>query len=171
MEFSFLHSDEDFAQAFSSAHLKEVCEFHIDTKTSLARKNINSFQNKADSIRKDLDKSLNKRAAFSDGNRNANGQITAVNQLKIETDIQILSTTYTEMIKNIEMLKLDLARETPLINIIDEPIKPLPNDKTRKLKYVISGGFLAGFLSCLAFCAWLFIREKKEELEEDSSEA
>ena len=150
MEYSFYHTNEDFAKAFSTAHLNEVCTFHINTKTSLARRNINSFQQKADSIRRDLDRSLSKRAAYSDGNRNANGLMTAVNQLKLETDIQILGTTYTEMTKNIEMLKLDLARETPLINIIDGPIKPLPNDKTRKMKSIVIGGFIGGFLSCIA---------------------
>lgn len=170
MEYSFYHTDEAFTKSFSEAHLKAVSDFYIDTKTALARKNVESFQSKADSVRKSLDQCFSRRAAYSDANRNANGQYLNVTQWKIDTDIQILSTTYTEMIKNIEMLKLNLAKETPLIQIIDEPRYPLPNDKMRKMKGMVAGGFLGGFLSCLAILAWNIISEMKKKLETEENE-
>lgn len=170
MEYTFAFPDEQFAKRFSEAHLKAVSEFYVNTKTALARKNVESFLSKADSVRKCLDQSFAKRAAYSDANRNANGMYAAPTLWKIETDIQILSATYTEMMKNIEMLKMDLAKETPLIQIIDEPRYPLPNDKMRKLKGVVAGGFLAGFLSCLAILAWNIIPELRRKLEEEENE-
>lgn len=170
MEYTFAYPDEQFAKKFAEAHLNAVSEFYVNTKTALARKNVETFQSKADSVRKCLDQSFAKRAAYSDANRNANGMYAAPTLWKIETDIQILSATYTEMMKNIEMLKMDLAKETPLIQIIDEPRYPLPNDKMRKLKGVVAGGFLAGFLSCLAILAWNIIPELRRKLEEEENE-
>ncbi len=167
MEYTFSYTDEDFAKSFSEAHLNAVSEFYIYTKTALARKNVESFQSKADSVRKNLDQCLARRAAYSDANRDANGQFVNVAKNKIDTDIQILSTTYTEMIKNIEVLKMDLAKETPLIQIIDEPRLPLPNDKMRKLKGIIAGGFLAGILACLAILGWNLYPDLKRKFEED----
>lgn len=168
MEYTFSYTDEDFAKSFSEAHLNAVSEFYVNTKTALARKNVESFQSKADSVRKNLDQCLARRAAYSDANRDANGQFVNVARNKIDTDIQILSTTYTEMIKNIEVLKMDLAKETPLIQIIDEPRFPLPNDKMRKLKGIVMGGILAGFLTCLAILGWSLFPEFKKKLEEES---
>lgn len=169
MEYSFDHQDEVFAKAFSEAHLKAVSDFYIDTKTALARRNVESFQSKADSVRKSLDQCFSRRAAYSDANRNANGQYVNVTQWKIDTDIQILSTTYTEMIKNIELLKLNLAKETPLIQIIDEPRLPLPNDKMGRSKGAIIGGFLAGFLACLAILGWNIFLDIKKKMEEEET--
>mgnify|MGYP003297570645 FL=1 len=115
-------------------------------------------------MRRELDKALSSRAYYADGNMNAARQIVGVQLRKLETDIQILATSYAEMIKNIEVLKLDLARETPLIQIIDSPIFPLPNDKMRKAKWIVIGGFLGGFLSCLALVAFCYYLQLKEQM-------
>ncbi len=170
MIYTFSHTNEAFAKEFSDAHLKEVSQFYIDTKTSLARKNIETFQEKADSVRRKLDQCFTRRASFADANRNANGQMISVTQWKIETDIQILSNTYTEMLKNLEVLKLDLAKETPFIQVIDKARYPLSNDKMRKLKGIITGGFLGGFLSCLGLIAFFIFCEMKNKMSAEEEE-
>ena len=94
----------------------------------------------------------------------------SVTQWKIETDIQILSNTYTEMLKNLEVLKLDLAKETPFIQVIDKARYPLSNDKMRKLKGIITGGFLGGFLSCLGLIAFFIFCEMKNKMSAEEEE-
>jgi uncharacterized protein involved in exopolysaccharide biosynthesis len=42
-----------------------------------------------------------------------------------------------------------LRKETPLIQVIDKPIFPLEKEKVGKLKTLVLGGFLAGFLTVL----------------------
>ena len=49
----------------------------------------------------------------------------------------------------LELSKVTLRKETPLIQVIDRPILPLEKDKVSKLKSLILGGFLAGFLTVL----------------------
>ena len=169
VEYAFTYSDEDFAKAFAASHLAQVSSFYVNTKTELSRLNISSFQIQADSVRKELDKALSSRAYYADGNMNAVRQSVGVQLRKLDTDIQILATSYAEMIKNIEVLKLDLARETPLIQVIDHPVFPLPNDKMRKAKAIVIGGFLGGFLSCLALVAFCYYLQMKEQLVTEAS--
>ncbi len=167
MDFAFEYTNEEFAKRFSEEHLKQVSKFYIQTKTSLAQENINTFQHKADSVRTKLDQCFVRRASYADANRNASGQYASVTQWKIDTDIQILSTTYAEMLKNLELLKLNLAKETPLIQLIDQPRYPLKNDKMRKLKALITGGFICGFLACCVIIGLnVFSEMTKEEDEE-----
>ena len=170
MEYQYTCPNEEFAMRFSAAHLKTAADFYTETKTSLSRKNLESFQQKADSVRRELDKTIAKSSAFYDGHRNASGSFVTAQLKKYEIDIQVLTTTYQEIEKNIKVLELDLARETPLIQIIDEPFYPLPNDKMRKLKGFIMGGFLGGFLSCLTLIAMLYLSEIKKKLETEEKE-
>lgn len=167
VEFSVTSSDERFSKLFAENLLSEVTNFYVESKTELVKKNIASFQYRADSVRRDLDKALFNRAAYADGNVNASRQVVGVQLQKANTDIQILGTVYAEMIKNIEMLNLDLARETPLIRVVDAPYYPLANDKMGKKKGLIVGGFLGGFLSVIALCAWKYILDMKRKMESE----
>ena len=54
---------------------------------------------------------------------------------------------YLEIIKNLELSKLTLLNQTPIINIIDKPILPLKQDKRSKSKFAILFGFIGGFLT------------------------
>ena len=164
VDLSFTSSDELFAKYFTEALLREVATFYIDTKTSLSRKNIEVFQLQADSVRRALNNALSSRAYYADENVNAAKQVVGVQLQRKQMDIQIYGTAYAEMIKNIEMLKLDLARETPLIQVIDSPVLPLENDKWGKKKGLIAGGFIGGFLSSMAIIAWVYIRNLRQKL-------
>ena len=63
--------------------------------------------------------------------------------------VQMLGTLYGELVKNLEFAKLTLVREEPLVQIIDQPILPLPKERLGKLKSIITGGMLFGVLSVL----------------------
>ena len=55
----------------------------------------------------------------------------------------------TELVKQSEMAKVTLRKETPLIQVIDQPILPLKKENFGKAKGIVLGGFLAGFLVVL----------------------
>jgi uncharacterized protein involved in exopolysaccharide biosynthesis len=68
-----------------------------------------------------------------------------------------------ELVKNLELSKITLLNKTPIINIIDEPILPLEEDKISKIVAGILGGFLGGFLSV---CFFIFRKLFKDALAE-----
>ncbi len=74
-------------------------------------------------------------------------QKTAIS--KKQFDVQANTAILTQLVTNLEMAKVSLRKETPLIQVIDKPILPLKKEKVGKLKSLILGGFLAGFLTAL----------------------
>lgn len=49
-------------------------------------------------------------------------------------DKTLLSTIYASVVQNLELAKFNLSQETPVIQIIDQPVFPLKMDKLSKLK-------------------------------------
>jgi hypothetical protein len=107
------------------------------------------LQNRADSVQRELNAAMYGRAQFGDQNMGLIRQQAAVPKLKQEMRVQMLGTLYGELVKNLEFAKLTLMREEPLVQIIDQPILPLPKARLGKLKAMVIGGFLFGFFSLL----------------------
>ena len=85
-------------------------------------------------------------------------------QIKQERDVQLYGAVYAEVLKNLETLKLDMARETPLVQLIDQPRLPLIKDKLGKAKGIIFGGLLGGFLIVSYLLGMMFVKDKLKEL-------
>ena len=108
---------------------------------------------------RELNAALYGRAQFGDQNMGLIRQQAAVPKLKQEMRVQMLGTLYGELVKNLEFAKLTLMREEPLVQIIDQPILPLPKARLGKLKVMVIGGFLFGFLSLLGLGGWKVWKE------------
>ena len=147
----FVSTDEIFAKVFSEKLIETVTDFYIETKTKKSRGNVMLLQNRADSVQRELNAALYGRAQFGDQNMGLIRQQAAVPKLKQEMRVQMLGTLYGELVKNLEFAKLTLMREEPLVQIIDQPILPLPRARLGKIKAMVMGGFLLGFLSLIGF--------------------
>jgi uncharacterized protein involved in exopolysaccharide biosynthesis len=66
-----------------------------------------------------------------------------------QVDVQANAAILTELVKQTELAKVTVRRETPLIQILDRPILPLKKEQFGKKNGLILGGFLGGFLSVL----------------------
>jgi hypothetical protein len=53
------------------------------------------------------------------------------------------------VVKNLELSKMAMAQETPVIQEVDMPILPLEKKRFGKLKGLIIGGFFGGVLIVL----------------------
>ena len=67
-------------------------------------------------------------------------------QFNAETNKSILS----ELVKNLEMSKISLRKETPLIQVVDRPIFPLEKDRFGKVKGLVLGIFLFGTFTIIS---------------------
>jgi uncharacterized protein involved in exopolysaccharide biosynthesis len=63
------------------------------------------------------------------------------------------------LVKEPGLAKVTLRKETPLIQIINKPILPLPKEKFSKAKGFVMGGFLAGFLVVLGLSVRRLLKE------------
>lgn len=142
-------TDEIFAKLFCENLVKNVTYFYVETKVGKSRKNVQLLDSRVDSVKRELDQGLYGRATFADQNMGLIRQSATVPKIKQEMRIQMLSTMYGELVKNLEYSKLALMREEPLIQIIDSPILPLNIEKASKAKGLIVGAFLSGLLSII----------------------
>jgi len=144
-------SDEKFSKIFCENLAKETSEYYIEIKSKKARINVEILQHQVDSIRGQFNSSINQVASASDDIFNLNPALKSkgTQPAKRQVDLQINTTMLTSLVTNLEMSKMALRKETPLIQVIDKPIFPLEKEKLSKLKSLVLGGFLAGFLTVL----------------------
>jgi uncharacterized protein involved in exopolysaccharide biosynthesis len=146
---SIKSTDEIFAKIFTEKLIETVTEFYIETKTKKTRASILVLQKRADSVQSELNSAMYGRAQFGDQNMGLILQQAAVPKLKQEMKVQMLSALYGELVKNLEFAKLTLMQEEPLVQIIDQPILPLPKERLSKLKAILMAGLFFGFLGFL----------------------
>jgi hypothetical protein len=155
----FTSNDEFFSKIFVETLMDQTYKFYKETKTLQSRANINTMQHTADSIKALYEGALYKSAGISQVNINPALQFAVVPKIKQENNAQLYATVYAEVLKNLETLKLDLARETPLVQIIDIPRLPLKIDRLGKAKGILFGGVLGGFLMVAYLIGSLYIKE------------
>jgi len=160
---SFTSKDEVFSKLFEEKLMEVTYRFYKDTRTAQSRANIDMMQGKADSIRHLYESSLYRSAGYSQVNINQALSFAAVPKIKQENNAQLYSTVYTEVLKNLETLKLDLARETPIVQVIDTPRFPLDKERLGKVKAMAVGGVLSGFLILLYLLGAMFLKKALEE--------
>lgn len=148
--------DELFSKYFVEVLTKTVSDFYIDTRTKKSVQNVNILQHQTDSVRRELNSALTGVASSADVNPNANPslQILRVPSQRRQVDVQANQAILTQLVANLEMSKVSLRKETPLIQIIDKPILPLEKDRVGKIKGLVIGGILGGFIIAVA----LFLR-------------
>lgn len=143
--------NELFSKYFTEVLVKTVSDFYIDTKTKKSVQNVSILQRQTDSVRRALNLAISGVASSADVNPNPNPalQIIKVPSQRKEVDVQANAAILTEMVKNLELSKMSLRKETPLVQVIDKPILPLEKDKVGKLKGIVIGGVIFGFIAVI----------------------
>jgi len=142
---------ELFSKLFCEQLLKETSDFYIETKSKKSRLNVDILQHQADSIRAELNSAITGVATASDNVYNLNPALNVKRtpSTRRQVDVQANTAILTQLVTQLELSKVSLRKETPLVQLIDRPILPLEKEKLGKLKSLILGGFLAGFLTVL----------------------
>lgn len=140
--------DELFSKLFTEELVKQVSEFYIDTKSKKAKINLAILEKQSDSIRAELNAGISGVASANDNTFNLNPalNIKRVTSSRKQIDVQANTAILTQLVQNVEIAKVSLRKETPLIQVIDKPILPLPKTKVSRLKSIATGGLVAGLL-------------------------
>jgi hypothetical protein len=141
-------TNELFSKYFTEALVKEVSDFYIETKSKKSRENMLVLERQSDSIRRELNGAINGVAVANDNTFGLNPamNVRRAPSARRQVDVQANTAILTELVKQSELAKVTLRKDTPLIQIIDRPILPLKKEKFGKAKGLLLGGFLAGFL-------------------------
>ncbi|MBK1438373.1 lipopolysaccharide biosynthesis protein [Parapedobacter sp. ISTM3] len=170
--------DEVFSKAFNEKLVKNVNEFYLQTKTKKSTDNIAILEKKVDSVRNEMSEAIHSAARVSDVTPNLNPTRQAQRvvpvqeaQFSAEANKAILS----HLLQNLELAKMNLLQEQPLIQVVDTPVYPLPIKKLGSVKGILIGGFLFGCLVLIFLITQKYYRniitvsEKLETVREQRS--
>jgi uncharacterized protein involved in exopolysaccharide biosynthesis len=143
--------NELFSKLFCEQLLKETSDFYIETKSKKSRLNVDILQHQADSIRAELNGAITGVATASDNVYNLNPayNVKKTPGTRRQVDVQANTAILTQLVAQLELSKVSLRKETPLVQLIDRPILPLEKEKVGRLISMVLGGILAGFFCVL----------------------
>lgn len=154
-------TDEFFAKLFNEKIVENVNDFYVQTKTKKSAENVAILQQKTDSVRRVMNGEIYKSVVVADATPNLNPtrQVQRAvpiqrSQFSAETNRAMLG----ELVKNLELSKISLRNEKPLLEVVDVPIFPLYKDKFGKAKGLILGGIVAGILSIVFLLIKRFLK-------------
>jgi len=151
LEVGFVHEDETLAKEFTEIHVNNVNQFYLETKTKKSAANLKILQTQADSVKRVLDSSILRLAEIDENIPNPNPlyKTSQVPYQKAMIEVQANSVIYQEIVKQLELAKVAHRNQMPLIQIIDQPRYPLPDNRWKLLKTVVIGGFIGVFIMTL----------------------
>lgn len=143
--------NEAFAKLFIENLVNNGINYYVDYKSGKSKQNVSILSHQADSVYSLMIGGIKAVAVGNDLNVNPIRQIVRANVQTKQVDVQVNSRVYEEIVKQLELAKIMLRRETPFIQIIDTPTMPLEKKKMGRLKGIIIFGFVGGFLGLLFF--------------------
>lgn len=144
-------TDELFAKLFLEQLVNNVIQYYTDFKVQKAKLNVQILQKQTDSVRNLINGNIVSIASESDLNVNPLKQLPRTSAQKRSIDVQVNTALYGELVKNLELSRMSLRKETPLIQVIDAPTLPLNKIKMGRLKGAVLFGFIGGTLALLFF--------------------
>jgi len=142
--------DELFAKAFNERLVQNVNQFYLETKSRKNLENVQILQAKVDSVRSVLSGSIVRAASTADATPNQNPTRLAQRIVPMQNsrvNAEISQGVLSSLLQNLELSKITLSKETPLIQIVDRPILPLESKKIGKILAIVVGGFLGVFIT------------------------
>lgn len=143
--------DEFFAKNFVEQLVNNAIQYYTDYKSKKARQNVEILERQRDSLRRLITGNITSIAVSNDVNVNPIKQVSQVGTQKKQVDIRVSSALYEELVKNLEISKMSLRRETPFIQVIDTPLFPLEKKKMGRLYTAFLFAFIAGVLMVVFF--------------------
>jgi hypothetical protein len=143
---------ETFSKEFNDLIVKNVNDFYVLTKTKKTMQDLSILQHQTDSVRAVLNNAIFQTATVNDAtpNLNPSKQILRTPGQRYQMNAEANKAILSQLIQSLELAKISLRKETPLIQVIDNPIFPLKKNRVGKGLGILMGGFIAG-LSTVIF--------------------
>ncbi len=141
-----------FSKNFAERLLKETTTYYVNVKTSNAAANVKRLQARGDSLLRVLNAKSYNAASFQILDPNVAFKSMSVPAEVSSRDKSIVFSIYAEVTKNLEMSRIALVSQTPVIQLLDVPKFPLMDDRKSYgfLGFVgLFAGLLVGFVLCL----------------------
>jgi hypothetical protein len=147
-------ANEEFSKLLNEQIVAVVNNFYISTKSKKSLANVAILQHQTDSVRNVLNGAIYQTAMEVDAatpNLNPARQILKTSGQRSQFNAEANKAILSQLVQNLELAKISLRKETPLIQIIDAPILPLPKQQLGPRKAAAVGFMLFAFLTTSFF--------------------
>ena len=127
---------------------KEILqEIIINNKIESANQNLIFSQQQLEEKKLIFDEIQAKLAYFSDSNLNSVNSFVINERDKLEAEFQIINAVVTELSKQVEQVKLQVSKDTPVFSTIKEAVIPNKRTSPKRTQLIIIFGFLGLVIS------------------------
>jgi uncharacterized protein involved in exopolysaccharide biosynthesis len=145
MDIQVRSTDEKWAFEFSKLLIRQALDLYVELKIGKTKRTVKILESRVDSVKAALDIAMGSAAIESDQNQSLVLMRARVPVAKKQMQVQLLTTMYGELVKNLELTKFTLDREEPVIVIIDSPSLPLKRQSRGRAVFTLIGGFVLVF--------------------------
>jgi uncharacterized membrane protein (UPF0136 family) len=150
LKVSVKSSNEVFAKLFVERLIDNAKRMYVQVKTGNASINVGRMEKKADSLLRLLNSKSYQTAGSFVIDANPGLKSIAVPLELNQRDKLVLQTLYGEVVKNLEISRISLMQQTPVIEVLDSPSFPLI-DKRKSLAFFILISALVSLTLSTAF--------------------
>lgn len=135
--FTVTTPNQEFSKLFAERVVAQTKQLYMNVKTGFMAANVAKLEAKADSILRLANTKSFQSAGLQilDANE-AYRQATVPAELS-QRDRLLNNTLYAEVVKNLEAARLTLASQTPVIQLLDEPLYPLQDKRMGLFKLLL----------------------------------
>ena len=155
--------NEMFAKIYCERIVKEAVNQYVQIKTQRQKTTVEKLQLRVDSIARLLNQKTVSGATLqtSTSTMDINPLYRAGTAVATETTIRdktMLATIFASVVQNLEFAKFTLSQETPMIQVVDEPVYPLKKIKISQFNnaLIFFTIFSSIFITCIS--VWRIIK-------------
>lgn len=151
--------NENLAKVYCERIVNEAVDRYVNIKTTRQKNTVQILQLRVDSVARLLNQKTASSASIqtSLSTMDINPLYKTGTVVATETTVRdktMLATIFVSISQNLELAKFNLSQETPVIQVVDLPLLPLPKEKISKLNTAI----IFSFISSLILITGLAIR-------------
>lgn len=152
---STVSTDPVFSKLFTERLLLETKRLYIEIKTGNLQANLNRLERRSDSLLAVLNAKSFQTASLQSLDANPAYRNATVPVELSQRDKSVASAIYAEVVKNLEISRIALSQQTPVIQILDTPKYPL-NDQKKKISILLLMGLAGGLALSIVWVALSF---------------
>jgi uncharacterized protein involved in exopolysaccharide biosynthesis len=141
-------------------------EYVQNEQKTTTKQNLQYIEKRLETVKKELTQAEEKLKRFRESNRVIQSSPELQMELgRLQRQVTIKQEVYLQLQKEREMAEIELVKETPVINVLDEAMKPEQRAKPKRKLIVIVGTFAGFFLSLLIVVliyVWKYVKGEME---------
>lgn len=161
IDFTVTVPEDVYAKIFADKYILALRTYYQNQKTEKAKRNLDFFTLRADSIKRELDLANRGIASFLDNSRYRISASQEIVPRELEAKSSILQQMYINLMVSREQAVSQLLETTPILQVLDFPRAPFDIIKGSLLKGIIIGFGLSCFILGFWFTRKLFWADLK----------